>query len=81
MCEKLGWKGKRTPYDVLPLVIQLEGESPRIFEIPKKLVKEVTITHPQLDGFDELDVKWYAVSNYLGYAVGDWRDSLSDGSV
>ena len=61
MCEKLGWKGERTPYDVLPLVIQLEGESPRIFEIPKELVKEVTITHPQLEGFDELDVKWYAV--------------------
>ncbi len=61
MCEKLGWKGERTPYDVLPLVIQLEGKSPRLFEIPNELVKEVTITHPQLEGFEELDVKWYAV--------------------
>ncbi|MBO0587426.1 nitric oxide synthase oxygenase [Sporosarcina sp. E16_8] len=61
MCVKLGWIGERTPYDVLPLVIQLEGESPRILEIPKELVKEVTITHPQQEGFNELDVKWYAV--------------------
>lgn len=61
MCEMLGWKGERTPYDVLPLVFRLEGESPRIIEIPKKLVKEVTITHPQLECFEELGIKWYAV--------------------
>ncbi len=61
MCEELGWKGKRTSHDVLPLVIQMKGESPRIFEIPKKLVKEVTITHPQIEEFTKLSAKWYAV--------------------
>ncbi|KAA0967021.1 nitric oxide synthase [Sporosarcina sp. ANT_H38] len=61
MCGKLGWKGERTSYDILPLVIQLKDESPKFFEIPRELVKEVTITHPQLEVFDELDVKWYAV--------------------
>lgn len=61
MCEELGWKGKRTAYDVLPLVLQLKGESPRFFEIPQKLVKEVEIMHPELDGFPELGAKWYAV--------------------
>lgn len=61
MCEKLGWKGERTSYDVLPLVIQLKGQSPEILEIQSEYVKEVTITHPQLEGFDELNVKWYAV--------------------
>ncbi|MBE1555611.1 nitric oxide synthase oxygenase [Sporosarcina limicola] len=61
MCEKLGWKGKRTPYDVLPLVIQMKGESPQFFEIPQELVKEVAITHPQFEGFSGLGIKWYAV--------------------
>ncbi len=61
MCEKLGWKGKRTSYDVLPLVLQLKGESPCLFTIPQELVKEVAIIHPQLEGFDELGAKWYAV--------------------
>ena len=35
MCEKLGWRGKRTPYDVLPLVIQLKGESPQFLKYQK----------------------------------------------
>ena len=61
ICEKLGWKGEKTPYDVLPLVIQLKGEAPQVFNIPQDLVKEVSIDHSQIAGFDELDIRWYAV--------------------
>ena len=61
MCERIGWKGNNTPFDILPLVIQELGRKPELFEIPTKIVKEVPITHPQLDGFKELGIKWYAV--------------------
>ena len=61
MCESLGWKGNRTPFDILPLVIQVAGEKPILFELPDEMVKEVPITHPQLDDFRKLGVKWYAV--------------------
>lgn len=61
MCEQLGWKGKRTPFDVLPLVIQDASEKPRLFEIPPEIIKEVRISHPDIKGFNDLDIKWYSV--------------------
>lgn len=61
MCEQLGWQGKKTPYDVLPLVIQEYGKAPKLFELPNEFVKEVPITHPELEGFDNLGMKWYSV--------------------
>lgn len=61
MCEKLGWVGEKTPYDVLPLVIQEAGEQPRLFEIPKEFIQEVLITHPEYEAFKTLNMKWYAV--------------------
>lgn len=61
MCERMGWKGDKTHFDILPLVIQETGERPKLFEVPKEIIKEVKITHPQLDGINELGIKWYAV--------------------
>ncbi|MBS4179596.1 nitric oxide synthase oxygenase [Bacillus sp. FJAT-49731] len=61
MCERMGWQGHKTPFDILPLVIQESGKKPQLFKIPNEIIKEVPITHPQLDGFNELGVKWYAV--------------------
>ncbi|WP_227396923.1 nitric oxide synthase oxygenase [Jeotgalibacillus aurantiacus] len=60
-CKNLGWEGKGTPYDVLPIVIQLDGESPVYFEVPSHLIKEVPIMHPESDAFNKLDLRWYAV--------------------
>jgi len=34
VCESLGWKGQRTPFDVLPLVVQVDGRAPQLFTIP-----------------------------------------------
>ncbi|MEG0472296.1 nitric oxide synthase oxygenase [Solibacillus cecembensis] len=59
-CEALGWRGARTNYDVLPLVIQLDDHPPKFFEIPKDDVVEVQIEHPHYD-FSSLQMKWYAV--------------------
>lgn len=60
-CQRLGWKGKGTPFDVLPLVIQINGEEPQWFEIPEEMVLEVPLTHPDIKDFTKLNLKWYAV--------------------
>lgn len=60
-CQDLGWSGKGTHFDILPLVIQVQGSAPQWFEIPKNLVLEVPITHPRFGSFKSLDLKWYAV--------------------
>ncbi|MEK4025167.1 nitric oxide synthase oxygenase [Sporosarcina sp. FSL W7-1283] len=61
MCQRMGWKGDNTHFDILPLVIQEIGKKPKLFEVPHEIIKEVPITHPQLDDFNKLGVKWYAV--------------------
>ncbi|MNI18836.1 Nitric oxide synthase oxygenase [compost metagenome] len=61
ICEELGWRGKRTSYDVLPLVVSIGGQAPRVFEIPQALVMEVPITHPELSNFADLKLQWYGV--------------------
>ncbi|SOC43855.1 nitric oxide synthase oxygenase [Ureibacillus acetophenoni] len=61
ICKDLGWKGKGTQFDVLPLVIQLNQKDPKIFEIPERLVLEVPLRHPSLQWFEDLNLKWYAV--------------------
>ncbi|TYR79181.1 nitric oxide synthase oxygenase [Priestia megaterium] len=61
ICEELGWKGKQTHFDVLPLVIQINNEKPTWFSVPDELVKEVPITHPDIPSFEDLQLKWYAV--------------------
>ena len=48
ICEKLGWKGKGGRFDVLPWVLQANGEDPDFYDVPPELVLEVKITHPEL---------------------------------
>lgn len=61
ICEELGWKGAGTSFDLLPLVVQIGGAPPFWTEIPKEIVLEVPISHPENDQFTELELKWYAV--------------------
>lgn len=60
-CEQLGWRGERTHFDILPLVIQVDGREPKLFPIPKDIVLEVSIEHPKFAWFHDLQLKWYAV--------------------
>ena len=60
-CESLGWSGEKTKYDILPIVVQVNEEEPTYFDIPRSLVKEVNITHPDYPSIDQLGLKWYAV--------------------
>ncbi|CAI9615926.1 unnamed protein product [Staurois parvus] len=68
LCIQLGWKPRYERFEILPLVLQANGEDPELFEIPKDLICEVIIEHPRLEWFKELDLRWYtvpAVSNML----------------
>jgi nitric-oxide synthase len=57
----LGWEGKKTAFDVLPLVIQREGEPASWFAIPEEKVLRVAISHPEYAWMEELGLQWYAV--------------------
>jgi nitric-oxide synthase, bacterial len=68
LCQQLGWQGQGTQFDVLPLIIQMPGQKPQLFELPPEVVMEVPITHPDYKWFAELELKWHALP-----AVADWR--------
>lgn len=61
VCQSLGWKGNNGHFDVLPLVIQLKNNPPKLFDVPKEYILEVPIRHPEYDWFEGLGLKWYAV--------------------
>ncbi|XP_066533388.1 nitric oxide synthase, inducible-like [Hoplias malabaricus] len=61
LCVQLGWTPKYGPFDVLPLVLQANGEDPELFEIPPELVLEVQMEHPHYDWFKDLNLRWYAL--------------------
>lgn len=61
VCARLGWRGKRTNFDLLPLVLQSNGHDPDYFDYPPELIMEVKISHPKYDWFEDLGLKWYVV--------------------
>ncbi|MEK0316382.1 nitric oxide synthase oxygenase [Cohnella sp. 56] len=61
VCERLGWQGSGSPFDLLPLVIQRGDGRPRLFEIPSSHALEVPLSHPDNDIFGSFPAKWYAV--------------------
>ncbi|XEC95185.1 nitric oxide synthase oxygenase [Paenibacillus tarimensis] len=60
-CLEMGWRGKGTAFDVLPLLLQIGNRPPQLFPVPDRLVLEVPIVHPELADFGTLNLKWYAV--------------------
>ncbi|XP_076232753.1 nitric oxide synthase [Calliopsis andreniformis] len=66
LCIKLGWKGARTRFDILPLVLSANGHDPDYFDIPSELVLEVPLSHPTYDWFEKLELKWFAVPAVSG---------------
>ncbi|PJO43437.1 nitric oxide synthase oxygenase [Lysinibacillus xylanilyticus] len=61
LCESLGWQGEGTAFDVLPLVVQMDGREPQLFPIPDEYVLQVPIRHPESSQVEKLGLKWYAV--------------------
>ncbi|MDA0315278.1 MAG: nitric oxide synthase oxygenase [Bacteroidetes bacterium] len=60
-CMSLGWEGKKTAFDLLPLVIQRQGEPASWFAIPEEKVFRVALSHPEYPWFKDLGLQWYAV--------------------
>ena len=64
-CIELGWKPptpeQRTPFDLLPVMVQTADGRRHLHELPKELILEVTIEHPDSKAFSNLGLKWYAV--------------------
>ncbi|CAB3251850.1 unnamed protein product [Arctia plantaginis] len=61
VCQKLGWKGPGTAWDLLPLVLSADGKDPEFFDLPREIVMEVKMEHPKYDWFKDLGLQWYAV--------------------
>lgn len=59
--HKLGWHGAETAFDLLPVIIQMPGERPQCFELPREAVLEVPLSHPSYPWFAELGLKWHAL--------------------
>ena len=59
----LGWRPPeaRSGFDLLPVIVQAVGEPPTWREIPRALVLEIPIVHPQHAWFADLGLKWYAL--------------------
>jgi nitric-oxide synthase len=66
--QALGWKAPGTAFDVLPLIIQMPDERPRLFELPADCVLEVPLAHPEYGWFADLGLKWHALP-----AISDMR--------
>ncbi|XP_038059135.1 nitric oxide synthase-like protein isoform X2 [Patiria miniata] len=61
ICLKLGWRGPGGRFDILPLILQANGEDPEWFDIPEECAMEVKLSHPEFDWFAEFGLRWYAV--------------------
>ncbi|XP_063856341.1 nitric oxide synthase, salivary gland-like [Scylla paramamosain] len=61
LCEGLGWKGKGSRFDVLPLVMSAPTGEPEWFDIPDDIVLRIPLKHPKYDWFSEMGLEWFAL--------------------
>lgn len=61
--RQLGWKppAQRSRFDHLPLVVETDTEGPQIFDVPRDVVQEVPLEHPDLPWFVHLGLRWHSV--------------------
>ncbi|MBB5892726.1 nitric oxide synthase oxygenase [Kutzneria kofuensis] len=60
---KMGWRPptQRGRFDHLPLVVETAHEGPQLFTVPRDVIQEVPLEHPELSWFVELGLRWHAV--------------------
>ncbi len=61
LARKLGWWGAGTAFDVLPVLISTPTEPLRWFDVPRELVGEIHLEHPDFRWFAELGLRWPAI--------------------
>ena len=60
-CEMLGWKGKGTQFDILPMLLNGSDGEPHYYELPERLCMEVKIRHPTIEAVTNLNLKWFGL--------------------
>ena len=61
LCKQWGWSGNDGEYDLLPLVVQANGELPTWRKLKQESVLEINLAHPEYKWFSDLQLKWHAV--------------------
>ncbi len=69
LCRTLGWRGKGTHFDLLPLVISESGGDPQLFELPEDLVLAVEIADPKNPKLTSLGLRWHALPAVSGMSL------------
>ncbi|MCA9698985.1 MAG: nitric oxide synthase oxygenase, partial [Myxococcales bacterium] len=65
----LGWTPPepRTPFDVLPVVLELPEQPPHLYGFPEASVLRVAISHPSKREFSDLHLEWCAVPTITAF--------------
>lgn len=60
---RMGWRPptQRGMFDHLPLVVSTQHEGKRLFNLPRDVVQEVPLEHPEYSWFAELGLRWHTV--------------------
>ncbi|WP_260194301.1 nitric oxide synthase oxygenase [Actinophytocola gossypii] len=60
---RLGWRPPtgRSAFDKLPLVVETAHEGMSLHPLPRDVVREVPLEHPELPWFVDLGLRWHAV--------------------
>ena len=68
---KLGWQPPepRTAYDILPLVIEVPGQEPKLYHWRPEEVLEVQIEHPTVSELKAIGMRWYAIPLISNFSV------------
>ncbi|MGP4016646.1 nitric oxide synthase oxygenase [Saccharopolyspora sp. 5N708] len=61
--QRLGWKppSQRGRFDHLPLVVETAHEGAKLLTVPRDVVQEVPLEHPEFPWFGELGLRWHTV--------------------
>ncbi|MGB2570046.1 nitric oxide synthase oxygenase [Micromonospora citrea] len=61
--RRLGWRAPPVPgrFDLLPWVIETAQEEPTVLDVPRELVREVALSHPDHPWFADLMLRWHAL--------------------
>lgn len=60
-CIAMGWQPEKTPFDVLPWIIEWPGYAPCLHPVPMHLVLEVPLSHPWIHELARLGLRWHAL--------------------
>ncbi|WP_316779491.1 nitric oxide synthase oxygenase [Streptomyces sasae] len=59
--REMGWQPPGGPFDVLPLAVETADDKVQLFDVPRDLVLEVPLSHPDHPWFEQLGLRWHAV--------------------